>query len=111
VIDPKLVTGDTGIPADRMWTMLRTDGQMLLDTAASGVPPSLRPLKFLREGTSWREIVQSAREWPADLIVVGTHHRSGLTRLLAGSTAEEIARHASTRVLVVPTPSATGVIR
>jgi nucleotide-binding universal stress UspA family protein len=37
--------------------------------------------------TPWKEIMRSAREWPADVIVVGTHGRSGvdraaLTRLL-----------------------------
>lgn len=76
VIDPRLVGSETGVPADQMWALLRRDGQALLDTAASAIPAHLRPWKFLREGTPWKEVVQSAREWPADLIVVGTHGRS-----------------------------------
>jgi universal stress protein A len=106
VIDPQLVGAETGVPADQMWALLRTDAKRLLDTAAAAVPVPLHPWKFLREGTPWREIVQSAREWPADLIVVGTHGRSGLTRLLFGSTAEGVVRHAPVPVVVVPLPRA-----
>lgn len=39
-----------------------------------------------------------------DLIVVGTHGRSGLTRMLAGSVAEMITRHSAVPVLSVRTP-------
>jgi nucleotide-binding universal stress UspA family protein len=85
--------------------MLRADGKRLLETAAATSPGQSECWKFLREGTPWKEIVQSAREWPADLIVVGTHGRSGATRLLFGSTAEGIARHASIPVVVVPPAS------
>jgi nucleotide-binding universal stress UspA family protein len=37
-----------------------------------------------------------------DLIVIGTHGRTGVTRLLIGSVAEKVVRHASSAVLVVP---------
>ena len=42
-----------------------------------------------------------ARNWPADLIVIGTHGRSGLSRLLLGSVAEGVARGAPVPVLLV----------
>lgn len=108
VIDVKLVNAETGVPADQQWAMLRAGGQELLDTAAAAIPIHPHPLKFLREGTSWEEVVQSAREWPADLIVVGTHGRSGLRRLLFGSTAEGVVRHAPVPVVVVPPASHSG---
>jgi nucleotide-binding universal stress UspA family protein len=106
VIDVKLVSGEAGIPADRQWAAFRADGQALLDTAGAAI--AAHPWKFLREGTPWKEIVQSAREWPADLIVIGTHGRSGVTRLVFGSTAEGVARHASVPVVVVPPASRSG---
>jgi len=106
VIDVKLVSSETGIPADQQWAMFRADGQALLDTAAAAI--AAHPWKFLREGTPWKEIVQSAREWPADLIVIGTHGRSGVTRLVFGSTAEGVARHAPVPVVVVPPASRSG---
>lgn len=48
-----------------------------------------------------RAIADLAEEKGADLIVVGTHGRSGLARLLLGSTAEGLLRHAPCQVLVV----------
>lgn len=41
------------------------------------------------------------KQWQADLIVIGTHGRSGLNRLLLGSVAEGVARSASVPVLLV----------
>lgn len=46
-------------------------------------------------------IVQRARQWPADLIVCGTHGRRGISRVLLGSSAEYILRHAPVPVLLV----------
>jgi nucleotide-binding universal stress UspA family protein len=108
VIDPKLVAGNIGVPADQIWATLRRDGHDLLDTAASAIPAQPHVWKFLREGAPWKEIIASAREWPADLIVVGTHGRSGLTRLLLGSTAEGVVRQSPCPVVVVPPTAATG---
>lgn len=42
-----------------------------------------------------------AKNWPADLIVIGTHGRSGLSRLLLGSVAEGVARGTSVPVLLI----------
>lgn len=46
-------------------------------------------------------IKEEAKHWPADLIVIGTHGRSGLSRLLLGSVAEGVVRGASVPVLLV----------
>lgn len=46
-------------------------------------------------------IVNRAREWPADLIVCGTHGRRGVRRVLLGSTAEYVMRHTPVPVLLV----------
>jgi nucleotide-binding universal stress UspA family protein len=47
-------------------------------------------------------IVETAARWPADLIVLGTHGRSGFERLLLGSVAEKVLRKAPCPVLTVP---------
>ena len=47
------------------------------------------------------DIVGAAKRWRADLIVLGTHGRTGLARLFLGSVAEGVARHATTAVLLV----------
>ena len=46
-------------------------------------------------------ILQAASEWGADLIVIGSHGRDGLTRALLGSVAEGVMRQAPCPVLVV----------
>ena len=46
-------------------------------------------------------IIDAAEEWGADLIVVGSHGRSGIPRFLLGSVAEFVARHAKCSVEIV----------
>lgn len=50
------------------------------------------------------EIVQHAKKTGADLLVVGTHGRTGITHLVLGSVAERVVQRSSCPVLVVPHP-------
>lgn len=52
--------------------------------------------------TAAHGIVQQAEEWGADLIVIGTHGRSGLYHFLMGSVAENVASKAACPVLIIP---------
>lgn len=52
-------------------------------------------------GAPWDEIVRLATRRECDLIVMGTHGRSGLKHALIGSVAENVVRHAPCSVLVV----------
>jgi len=63
--------------------------------------------RFLREGQPGAGVRASAREWGAGMIVIGICGRCGLIRLLMGSTAEAVVRHAPCPVLVIP-PSSCG---
>jgi nucleotide-binding universal stress UspA family protein len=56
-------------------------------------------------GEAASEIVRVAKERNVDLIVVSSHGRTGLGRILFGSTAEAVVRHASCPVLVVKPPA------
>lgn len=49
-------------------------------------------------------VTAEAASWPADLIVLGTHGRRGLGRMVMGSSAEQILRSASVPVLLVRAP-------
>ena len=55
-------------------------------------------------GDAAAEIVRVAQEREVDLIVISSHGRTGLGRILFGSTAEAVVRHASCPVLVVKPP-------
>ncbi len=50
------------------------------------------------------EIIQQARDWQADMIVLGTHGRTGLEHVLLGSVAEKVVRKAPCPVLTVRHP-------
>jgi nucleotide-binding universal stress UspA family protein len=78
-------------------------GRASVDAVAAAIREPTRPRVFvhIRSGLPWREIVDEARRTTADLIVVGTHGRTGTARLLLGSQGEEVLRHAPCPVLVV----------
>jgi nucleotide-binding universal stress UspA family protein len=58
----------------------------------------------IAEGDPATVILHFAQELPADVIVIGSHGRTGLGRMLMGSTAEQISRRASCPVLTVTHP-------
>lgn len=51
-------------------------------------------------------VLQQAADWPADLVVLGTHGRRGVGRMLLGSDAEQVLRTAPVPVLLVRAPDA-----
>ncbi len=58
----------------------------------------------LRTGIAFEQIIKAAREHGADLIVMGTHGRTGLAHALLGSVAEKVVRKAPCPVLTVRHP-------
>jgi len=63
--------------------------------------PTIAVEHRLLEGEPAEQIVRLANELNCDLIVLGTHARSGLPRLVLGSVAEEVLRSAPCPVLIV----------
>lgn len=70
-----------------------------------GEAEKLGPVRLsttLLEGIPWDRIVQTLQKDPSyDLAVMGTHGRTGIKRVLLGSVAEKVVRHAPCPVLVV----------
>ncbi len=60
--------------------------------------------QHLLRGIAADEIARFAEKYDVDLIVIGTHGRTGLRRLLMGSVAESVVRHAKCPVLAVKHP-------
>lgn len=69
----------------------------LIKETAESVPTEI----IIRAGGPYHEVVKAADERQIDLIVTGTHGRTGVGHFLLGSTAERIVRHAHCPVLVV----------
>jgi universal stress protein A len=68
--------------------------------------PHARTSYRLVEGNAVGEILRLAQDEHADLIVMGTHGRRGLSRMLMGSVAELVVRRSACPVLTVHTPAA-----
>jgi len=58
----------------------------------------------VEEGDPKSKIIDQAKKWKADLIVMGSHGRKGINRFLVGSVAEAVSRHASCSVEIVRIP-------
>ena len=102
VVDPKLAHApETGILVPVLLADQKRQGQALLGATGARLTSLPPPCQFLRVGEPSKEIIAAAREWSADLIVVGTHGRTGLTRVVLGSIAESVVRHAPCPVVVV----------
>ena len=82
-------------------------GRALLDKAGAaardaGVPVETGLIEIDKLGQRIPEmIIAEAEAWPADLIVIGTHGRRGLSHLFLGSVAEGVMRVASRPVLLI----------
>jgi Universal stress protein family len=75
------------------------------------VNPGIPVSHVLLEGDPAAEIVRYGRDAGIDLIVMGTHGRTGVERLVLGSVAEKVLRDASCSVLVVKLPRGQPAIR
>ncbi|HEY8086736.1 MAG TPA: universal stress protein [Polyangiaceae bacterium] len=60
-----------------------------------------RIVGHLAAGSAWKQILQAALDLQADVVLVGTHGRTGFKRMLVGSVAEAVVRKASCPVIVV----------
>lgn len=77
--------------------------QSARDLDALAVPlreQGMRVETTMMHGIPHKAIVDRAEEWKADVIVMGTHGRTGIERVLSGSVAERVVRLASCSVLV-----------
>ena len=83
--------------------LVAANNKRLEDTTASVKRdhPSLTVESCVLEGVPFREIVGFARKHAFDLIVMGTHGRTGLKHALLGSVAEKVVRKAPCAVLTV----------
>ncbi len=88
---------------------LRESGQKILDKAkanisAAGIPVDAELLEA-HGGQAGTVIVKDAEQCHADIIVLGTHGRRGLSRIVMGSDAEQVVRLSKVPVLLVRSTS------
>jgi nucleotide-binding universal stress UspA family protein len=99
------VTYDCGTYPGGLIEFLRDQGDRIVRDAMSsarlqGVDADSVVLESIG-GPAAPSILEQARQWPAQLIVMGTHGRRGLWRMALGSDAESVVREAPAPVLLV----------
>jgi nucleotide-binding universal stress UspA family protein len=102
---PMLLSATPMANYDQLLQTWQADAQVILDEAAEatrarGLEVETTVLESSMERIS-DVIVEEAKRWEADLIVLGTHGRHGVGRMLLGSVAEGVARSAPVPVLLV----------
>lgn len=95
----------TSIPMDVAWEnmyqLLKDEGEDAVKVVKDGAPEGVDVETQVLEGNPAVEITKFANENGVDLIVMGTLGKSGIDRILLGSTAEKVIRIASCPVLVI----------
>lgn len=81
------------------------NAKALLDKMSANYAEGLHVEYIIKTGIIKEEILRTAKNWNADMIVLGTHGRTGFDHLILGSMAESITRHAECPVLIVPNKS------
>lgn len=102
---PTYMTMDTAFALGDFQKAMREAGQKMLATCAAkarqaGVEVDTKFI-VLQTQRICDAIIEEAKRWPADLIVIGTHGRHGFNHLLLGSVAEGVIRLATSPVLVI----------
>jgi nucleotide-binding universal stress UspA family protein len=93
-----------GADYGRLAEDLRHVAESIVRDAANDLRRLERVELVVRSGDPRVEILVEARSWAADLIVMGSHGRTGLRRLFTGSVAEYVMRHATCSVEIAREP-------
>ena len=103
-VTPMPMSGYVG-PGAELLLELRKQLEVRLGECKAAVEKNgVRVRTELLEGTPYRVVLDWAKEWGADLIVIGTHGHTGLTHALLGSVTERVVRMATCPVLTIRTP-------
>ena len=90
-------------PGPEAITRILNEAQESLDALAERVEEAgIEHFSAIREGTVHEVIRDYAREHDVDLVVVGTHGRSGVSRLMYGSVTERVVKTVHAPIIVVP---------
>ena len=91
---------DAGITHEQALIVLKKEAELTMDELAEMYNGN-ELMKFMPEGHPEEDILKTAENWKADLLVLGTHGRTGLKHLLMGSIAEHMIRHSVIPVMIV----------
>jgi len=97
-----VLAGEAGfqpVPMDPYPYLEKDRQEQLVKLGREKVPAAVRCETLVKSGDPAEQVLNSARALEADLIVMGTHGRTGLGHLVLGSVAEKVARESQIPVL------------
>ena len=107
-IEPPSYGDPMAVPPDKAWEAFEKGRQWVAEAldkiAAKAKDKGLTVRPLMRTGAPAQEIVDLATAEHADLVIMGTHGRGGVRRVLLGSVADRVIRLAPCPVLTVRTP-------
>lgn len=113
-IMPQMTAGNdmiSGLPAEgtgvqelELMDIQKNSAEHVIKSITDKFAGDLQVSHFNEFGSTADGIIDCSKEFNADLIVIGTHNRTGFDRLIMGSVAEHVVRHSHVPVLVVPMP-------
>lgn len=103
VADVSGLMSEGGITPGEMAELLKNDLKKDQHLLLTSVFKNENIWHFVKEGKPDETILAVAKEWEADVLLLGTHGRTGLKHLLLGSVAEKIVRHSLIPVYIIPT--------
>jgi nucleotide-binding universal stress UspA family protein len=115
IVEPVIVPADTqdgllGMPFDtnlnlsgtELETLQTNRSAILLSQAAKQWGEGLEITQFTQYGSTAEGIIECGKEFNADLIVIGTHRRTGIDKFFLGNVAEQVVNKSLIPILVVP---------
>lgn len=100
VADPMLTESPVLIP--EMMQIQEEAGKLLFARLEKQYAGDAEFIAYSKIGRPQDEILDAAEEYKADLIILGTHGRTGLDHFISGSVSESVARKAKCPVLIIP---------
>lgn len=115
IVEPIVVPADTqegllgmpfdpnlNLPGTELETLQVNRSATLLNQAAKEWGEGLEIAQFTQYGSTTEGIIECSKEFNADLIVIGTHRRTGIDKFFLGNVAEQVVNKSLIPVLVVP---------
>jgi universal stress protein A len=93
--------GELDVTFDKRDRAMQDEAEKRLRELAGSTASKTKVNTAMEPGIPWDRIVNRASKYNVDLIVMGTHGRSGLKHLWLGSVAERVVQHAPCSVMVV----------
>lgn len=103
VVDTAFMTSDSGLTPAELTEAVKNNSKEDQQQLIRKIFGEYKVRAFLEDGKASEVILEIAEEWNADVLVLGTHGRTGIAHALMGSVAEKVLRHSEIPVYIIPT--------